>query len=123
MSAGARILLVDDHPEGLEPLVVRLRAAGYDPVIAPDSLGAMDLIRAAPPALVVLDVVMPELNGYQLCRLIKKHDPDIVVVMLTSRSESADRFWAQQCGANLFLSRPVDPAAVLLRIAALLGES
>ncbi len=123
MSGRERILLVDDHPEGLEPLVVRLRAAGYDAVIAPDSLGAMDLVRASPPALVVLDVVMPELNGYQLCRLIKAHDANIIVVMLTSRSEAADRFWAQQCGANLFLSRPVDPAAVLLRIAALLGDS
>jgi DNA-binding response OmpR family regulator len=123
MTTRAKILLVDDQPEGLAALESRLRAIGYQTSLAQDGVTALEVIRTDPPDFVVLDVAMPELNGYQACREIKRGDPTLPVLLVSDRDEPADRFWAQQCGADAFVARPVDPAATVLRIAALLGES
>ncbi|MFO0645360.1 MAG: response regulator [Polyangiales bacterium] len=122
-AARARIMLVDDNPASLDALDARLRGLGYLTTVVQDAVTAVDAVRADAPDLVVLDVVMPELNGYQACREIKAIDPAIPVVMLSDRDEPADRFWAQQCGAEAFVARPIDAAAVVLRISALLGAT
>lgn len=121
--ARARVLLIDDNPASIEPLEARLRAIGYQTTLVQDAVTAVDAARADPPDLVVLDAVMPELNGYQACRELKALEAAPFVLMLSDRDEPADRFWAEQCGADAFVARPFDPAAVVLRIAALLGAS
>lgn len=120
---GAHILLVDDHPKALEPFEARLKALGYRTTIAHNGEIAMGIVERDRPDLVVLDVTMPEMNGYQACRAIKRVDPAIGVIILTAKTEAADRFWASQSGADEFLNKPLDPGALVQRIEALLTPS
>jgi DNA-binding response OmpR family regulator len=116
------ILLVDDNPRGLDFLDMRLKQLGYRTTIAQNGEIALDSLRKDPPMLVILDVTMPELNGYQTCREIKKLHKDLPVIILTGKTEPADRFWAFQSGADEFLTKPIDPSLVLQKISALLSE-
>jgi DNA-binding response OmpR family regulator len=118
----AHVLLVDDNPAGLEVLDARLKALGYRTTLAHNGEVALECLGRDAPNIVVLDVTMPEMNGYQTCREIKRHDRDLPVIILTAKSDPADRFWAFQSGADEFLNKPIDPAAVVARITALLGK-
>ncbi|MBX3190425.1 MAG: response regulator [Labilithrix sp.] len=122
MSRGHSILLVDDNPQILEFLQQRLRSLGYRTTIVTNGEAAIEHVRREAPSLVVLDVTMPELNGYQACREIKAIDRKIPVIILTAKVDSADRFWAKQAGADVFLNKPVDPAVVVERIGGLLAN-
>lgn len=120
MSSNRSVLLVDDHPTALEFLQVRLRSLGYRTTVATNGEAALEEVRRDRPSIVVLDVTMPELNGYQTCREIKTIDRKIPVIILTAKTDPADRFWARQSGADDFLNKPIDPAVVVSRIEALL---
>jgi DNA-binding response OmpR family regulator len=122
MKQGDHILLVDDNPRGLDFLDVRLKQLGYRTTIAQNGEMALEYLKKDPPALVILDVTMPELNGYQTCREMKKLRKDLPIIILTGKTEPADRFWAFQSGADEFLNKPIDPALVLQKIASLLSE-
>lgn len=113
---GAHILLVDDHPKALEIYELRLKGIGHRTTIAHNGEVAIGIVERDRPDLVVLDVTMPEMNGYQACRAIKRIDPEIVVLILTAKTEAADRFWATQSGADEFLNKPIDPALLVQRI-------
>jgi CheY-like chemotaxis protein len=117
-----RLLLVDDSPEVLEFLDARLRSLGYLTTIVRDGLQAVESVRKSAPDLVVLDVTMPEMNGYQACREIKKLHPSLPVVLLTAKANPADRFWGEESGADAFLNKPIDPQHVVERIEALLAR-
>jgi DNA-binding response OmpR family regulator len=121
MKKDIHILLVDDDPKGLDFLDVRLRHLGYRTTIAQNGEVALEFLRKDPPQLVMLDVTMPELNGYQTCREMKKLRPEMPIIILTGKTEPADRFWAFQSGADEFLNKPVDPGVVLQKIAALIA--
>lgn len=114
------ILLVDDHPKALEILELRLKSLGHRTSIAHNGEVAMGVVERDRPDVVLLDVTMPEVNGYQACRAIKRMDPTICVIILTAKNEPADRFWAFQSGADDFLNKPIDPAIVVQKIAAML---
>jgi len=122
MKQEAHVLLVDDNPAGLEVLDVRLKALGYRTTLAQNGEMAVECVTRDAPNIVVLDVTMPEMNGYQACREIKKLAPEIPVIILTAKTEPADRFWAFQSGADEFLNKPIDPAIVVARINALLPK-
>ncbi len=111
------VLLVDDQPKGLEFLEFRLKQAGYRTSIALNGELALECLKNDPPDAVILDVTMPELNGYQACRALKKARKDLPVIILTGKSEAADRFWAAECGADEFFTKPADPAAILQNLA------
>lgn len=121
-NAPVHVLLVDDHPKTVEFLDTRLRALGYRTTIAHNGEVAIGIVEKDRPDIVVLDVTMPEVNGYQACRAIKRIDPKIPVIILTAKNEPADRFWAFQSGANEFLNKPVDPALVVQKMTELLGR-
>lgn len=121
--SGAHILLVDDHPKALEVFETRLKGIGHRVTIANNGEIAIGIVERDRPDLVVLDVTMPEMNGYQACRAIKRIDPKISVIILTAKKEAADRFWANQSGADEFLNKPIDPALLVQKIEALLTAS
>lgn len=116
----AHVLLVDDNPKGLEFLDLRLKSLGHRTTLAHNGEVAVSVVERDRPDIVVLDVTMPEMNGYQACRAIKRIDAKIPVLILTAKTEPADRFWAMQSGANDFLNKPIDPAIVVQKITALL---
>jgi DNA-binding response OmpR family regulator len=120
MKDPVHVLLIDDQPKAIEFLEFRLRQAGYRTTLAQNGELGLQAVRLDPPAAVVLDVTMPELNGYQTCRELKKLRPEMPVIILTGKTEAADRFWALECGADEFLTKPVDPAVVLQKLVGLL---
>jgi len=119
-SASVHVLLVDDNPKGTEFLEIRLKALGHRTSIAHTGEIAIDIVAREPPDVVILDVTMPELNGYQTCRAIKRLAPKLPVLILTAKTEAADRFWAFQSGADDFVTKPADPALLVKKIIALL---
>ncbi len=100
-----RILVADDSPTVVEMLKSLLAANGHEVIVAADGIAAAEAAFAYVPDLVVADVTMPRMNGYQLCRLFK-NDPAtaaIPVVLLTSRDQPRDRFWGTKSGADHYL--------------------
>ncbi len=120
---GRHVLLVDDNPRVLEFLDIRLKSIGYRTTIAHSGELAIGIFERERPDIVVLDVTMPEVNGYQACRAIKRIAPNTPVVILTAKTDPADRFWAMQSGADAFLNKPIDPATVVEKLRALLDGS
>jgi DNA-binding response OmpR family regulator len=120
---GPLVLLVDDNPRGVEFLDVRLKALGFRTTLADGGEAAIAAVERERPDVVVLDVTMPEVNGYQACRAIKRIAPKTPVLILTAKTDPADRFWAFQSGADAFLNKPIDPALVVEKLRALLGAS
>jgi DNA-binding response OmpR family regulator len=116
------ILLIDDQPKALEFLDFRLRQTGYRTTFAQNGELGLQSLRKDPPDAVILDVTMPELNGYQTCRELKRRNAALPVIILTGKTEPADRFWALECGADEFVTKPVDPALILQKLAQLLDR-
>ena len=112
------ILVIDDGPEQRRFLERTLSAAGYRVVTAPDGQAGTAAAHSLLPDLVILDVMMPGMNGYQVCRTLKG-DPattDRPILVLTAKDEPTDHFWAREVGADDFLSKPVDLPELLGRI-------
>jgi len=122
MKESPRILVVDDTPENLDFLGNRLRALGYRTTVVTDGARAVESVREDPPDAIIMDVMMPEMNGFQACRAIKRERPELPILILTGKSDPADRFWAMECGADAFITKPADPAAVVERLVALLAN-
>jgi twitching motility two-component system response regulator PilH len=109
------VLVVDDMQTDRELLGKIVLSAGYDVIYATDGDEAVDKAKQAKPALILLDVVMARLNGFNACRKLKQ-DPDTVsipVVLVTSKSTEADIFWGKKQGAADQIAKPFTPDAVL----------
>ncbi|MEW5850664.1 MAG: response regulator [Myxococcota bacterium] len=111
----SRILVVDDSPSILRVVEGVLSAAGYEVTTAMDGQDAMSRAKAEPPDLILLDFMMPRMNGYQVCRALAK-EPDLkdipVILMSTKGDESAERF-VQQMGVVDHITKPFSPEAIL----------
>ncbi|MCO4769258.1 MAG: response regulator [Deltaproteobacteria bacterium] len=120
-----RVLVVDDTPELVRAARRRLQAAGFDVDTAVDGLAALEAMAREVPDAVVLDVMMPNLNGFQVCRRIRAEAryAGVKVVMLTARTSAADQFWGEQAGADRYLAKPLDPAALADVLTELLQET
>ena len=103
-----RILIVDDEPRYLRLLEANLRTEGYEVVTAQDGLQALEAFSAQPIDLILMDVMMPRLDGYQTCALIKSHQQfkKIPVVMLTSKDTLFDRARGKLVGSDQYLIKP-----------------
>ncbi|MDX1930902.1 MAG: response regulator [Pirellulaceae bacterium] len=104
-----RILVVEDSPTTRVQIAKALEAAGFDVLTAEDGEQAIAAVFEYHPELVVLDVVLPKKNGYQVCRTIKS-DPDLAlkVVIATAKDQEKDRIWSGRQGADAYLSKPID---------------
>jgi twitching motility two-component system response regulator PilH len=102
------ILVVDDSPTEQKIVVNTLTARGYRVITANDGDEAIEKAGKEQPHLVVLDVVMPKKNGYQVCRQLKTADQTkkIKVILLTSKNQDSDKFWGMKQGADAYLTKP-----------------
>lgn len=104
-----RILVVEDSPTTRVQIAKALESAGYQVLTAEDGEQAIAAVFEFHPELVVLDVVLPKKNGYQVCRTIKS-DPDLAIKVLvaTAKDQEKDRIWSGRQGADAYLSKPID---------------
>ena len=120
MSAPARILVVDDVPENVRLLEVVLGAHGYETVSASDGQTALELALSAQIDLVLLDVRMPGLDGYAVCRRLREHEEtSMLPVILLTASERSEKTKGIEAGADDFISKPFDRDELLTRIRSL----
>jgi two-component system sensor histidine kinase/response regulator len=116
-----RLLIVDDEQRNLRLLEGMLYAEPYELVLARSGVEALEIVRDNPPDLILLDVMMPGMSGFEVCKRIKS-DPElrmIPIVMVTALSDVSDRIEAMQAGADDFLSKPIDAAELIVRVRSL----
>ena len=120
----ARILIADDNPEGVELLEAYLDGAGYDIDTAHDGEDTLRKVQAAPPDLILLDVMMPKISGFEVCKRLKANPQtrDIIIHMVTALDQHHDIDRAVEVGTNDFLTKPINKTELLLRIKAALAS-
>jgi two-component system cell cycle response regulator len=118
-----QVLIADDSPVVLHMLGTMFRGTGFEVVTAKDGIEAVEKAFTHDISLIILDVMMPRLNGYQTCRLLRS-DPqtkDIPVIILTSKDQVADRFWGLETGADHYLTKDEAPSKLLELVAGTLA--
>jgi two-component system cell cycle response regulator len=118
-----KVLIADDSALVLRMIEKMLVTAGYDVITARDGLEAIEKAVLEDVRMIILDVMMPRMNGYQACRLLKS-DPltrDLPVVILTSRDQAGDRFWGLETGADYYITKDSEPHRILDLVKNILG--
>jgi two-component system response regulator BaeR len=117
-----RIAIVEDEPELAALVADYARAAGYDPEVFHDGARALDALTSSMPALVVLDLMLPGLDGLALCRALRAFS-EVPVIMVTARVEEIDRLLGLEAGADDYLCKPFSPRELMARIKAVLRRT
>jgi DNA-binding response OmpR family regulator len=117
-----KILLVDDEPPLLDTLALNLRSAGYQVVTAGDGVAALDAARAETPDLVILDLMLPELDGLTVCRSLRQTS-DLPILILTARTGELDKIVGLESGADDYLTKPFSLGELQARVRALLRRA
>jgi len=125
LGSAQKVLIADDSPLVLRMIEKIVTGAGFEAVTARDGLEAVEKAFTEDIDLVVLDVGMPKMNGYQACRLLKGEEAtrDIPVVILTSRNQASDRFWGLETGADYYLTKDAEPVRILELIKNVLADA
>ncbi|MCM8800538.1 MAG: response regulator [Candidatus Omnitrophica bacterium] len=113
-----KILVVDDEPDILNMIRLRLEANGYEVITASDGNTAYQRARSDSPDLIILDLMLPGMDGYQVCRLLKFDERyrSIPVIILTALSQKEDKEWAEKVGADCYLTKPFESDELLNKI-------
>lgn len=122
--AKKRILVVDDEHELVKALEIRLGAAGYDILTAYDGQEGLSRAQKEKPDLIVLDLMLPRMDGYKVCGLLKadaKYNK-IPIIMLTARTQESDKKLSEEVGADVYITKPFEWQTLLSKIKELLGE-
>lgn len=114
----ARILIAEDSPTAIEMLKRALAPLGHAIDTAGDGEEAQRKISSERPDLLILDIIMPKLNGFQLCRSIRANPSlkDLPIIIVTSMDRESDRYWGLKQGADEYLVKPVDPAVLVAKV-------
>jgi DNA-binding response OmpR family regulator len=117
-----RILLVEDEASIAEPFAQALHRHGFDALVAPTAAAALRLARSEPPDLVLLDLTLPDGDGRDVCRELRRHS-QVPIVMLTARGTETDRVVGLELGADDYVVKPFSVAEVVARIRAVLRRA
>lgn len=115
--------MVDDDPTVSDVVSRYLERAGYQVTRAVDGSGALAAFHRSPPDLVVLDLMLPGIDGLEVCRRLRQHAAQVPVIMLTALGEEADRVLGLQLGADDYLTKPFSPRELVLRVQAVLRRA
>lgn len=122
--AKTKILLVDDERDLVETMEMALEAKGYDVVCAYDGEEGLKQAVSTRPDVIILDLMMPKMNGYQVCWELKNNETtrDIKVVMLTAKTQESDKFWGHETGADDYITKPFEMSHLIQRIECFSGK-
>jgi len=120
--SGERVLVVDDEPDIVALVAYHLAKAGYRVATASSGTDALESARRERPAIIVLDLMLPGMSGYEVLEQLRANDAtrDVAVLMLTARREEADRIQGLSLGADDYLTKPFSPQELVLRVGAIL---
>lgn len=116
------ILVVDDEPDILDILRYNLEKAGYQVLTAEDGIKALHLARTSKPDLLVLDIMLPEIDGLDVCATVRR-ELDLPIILLTARDSETDKIVGLEMGADDYITKPFSPREVLARIKAVLRRA
>jgi two-component system phosphate regulon response regulator PhoB len=121
-SVGSKILIVDDEPEAVELVEFNLKQAGFLVITAADGAEALMKARSTLPNLIVLDLMIPEISGLEVCKMLRRDSTtaNIPVIMLTAKAAEMDRVVGLEIGADDYITKPFSPRELVLRINKLL---
>ncbi|MCM8795041.1 MAG: response regulator [Candidatus Omnitrophica bacterium] len=113
-----KILLADDEPDIRQLVSLRLKSGGYEVVMASDGQDTLTKVKEEKPDLIIMDLMMPKLDGYKACRLLKfdSRFKQIPVVILSARGQQEDIHLAKECGADAYFTKPFEPVSFLAKI-------
>ena len=114
-----KILVVEDSPTNLKMITHLLLKQGYEVIYAVDGEDALEKALNGVPDLILLDIILPKKNGFQVCRQLKTtpNTKQIKIIMLTSKSQDSDRFWGLKQGADAYMTKPFDDDELLNSVA------
>src|SRR5258708_27613446 len=121
-SMKAKILIVDDEPDVVQLVDYNLRAADYEVVAAADGVDALKKARSLTPNLIILDLMLPGLDGLEVCKLLRRDQStaSIPIIMLTAKAAEMDRVLGLELGADDYVTKPFSPRELVLRVKRLL---
>ena len=122
MTTKPKILVVDDEPDAVELIEFNLKAGGYEVATAADGEEALKKARAILPSLIILDIMLPEVDGMEVCKILRR-DPrtqGIPIIMLTAKAAEIDRVLGLELGADDYVTKPFSPRELVLRVKRLL---
>ncbi|MFH1067452.1 MAG: response regulator transcription factor [bacterium] len=117
-----KVLVVDDEPDVVDIIALNLKTAGFEIITAHDGAAGLKKARAERPALIILDLMLPNLSGFEVCKELKKefHTAKIPIIMLTARTEEADRVAGLELGADDYVLKPFSVRELVLRVQSVL---
>lgn len=120
-----KILVVDDEPDIVLMVSNRLKASGYDVVSAADGQAGLEMAKTSRPDLIILDLMLPKMDGYKVCSFIKKDSrySKIPVIMFSAKAQQDDIKMGEEVGADAYIVKPFDSRVLLEKITGLLGEN
>jgi DNA-binding response OmpR family regulator len=117
-----QVLVVDDEAKITEVVCSYLRKAGYEPLVASDGAGALRLVDREEPCLVILDLMLPDMTGEEVCKRLRARSR-VPIIMLTAKVEDADAVRGLTLGADDYVTKPFSPRQLMARVAAVLRRS
>ncbi|MEK8126408.1 response regulator transcription factor [Paenibacillus filicis] len=118
-----QLLIADDDAHIRELMSLYLRNEGFDIVEAKNGAEALAIVEQATIDLIILDIMMPVMDGWDLCEEIRRRDPDILIIMVTAKGEAGQKVKGFQLGTDDYLAKPFDPMELVMRVRALLKRA
>jgi len=124
MSDKKRILVVDDEPDFVRAITIILESNNYEVTVANDGQEGLNLARSQKPDLIILDLMLPKMDGYKVCRFLKFDEKfrEIPIIMLTARGQEEDKILGQQMGADAYIVKSEKPEVLLEKIKQLIKK-
>jgi DNA-binding response OmpR family regulator len=120
--AGNKILIVEDDANLLETIKYNLRKEGYDAVTASDGEKAIEVARRERPGLIILDIMLPRMNGFEVCRVLRQ-EMTVPILMLTAKADETDKIVGLEIGADDYMTKPFSMRELLARVRAMLRRT
>ena len=118
-----KILIVEDDKNILTGLVDNLTMEGYKAVIAADGEAALEQVKASSPDLIILDIMLPKLSGFEVCKELKKQGVNTPIIILSAKAQETDKVLGLELGADDYITKPFSPRELLVRVKAVLRRA